>query len=169
MEWQKAGRWFKERGRSVWQTQLEWGNMHRVVQSHKRLVSNMSWQLDAWPWLDLRTTTTPSVHLHPFHAKSFRYNPYSSENEVEEEGTSRDAFSKDLHHLAKFRGVAFEWGGLGITDNLHSPQSPFGQIDTFSFRVILLSVNDEMLRGVREENPYQLFFLPCDLGRCPSF
>lgn len=75
--------------------------MHRVVQTHKRLVPNMSRQLDARPWLDL-STTTPSIHLHPFHAKSFRCNPYSSEKE----GTSGHVFLKDLHQSSQSRGVA---------------------------------------------------------------
>lgn len=58
---------------------------------------------------------------------------------------------------------------MGIIDNLHRPQSPFGQTDTFSFRVMLLSVYDEMLRGVSEETLCPLFLLPCKLGRCPSY
>lgn len=54
-------------------------------------------------------------------------------------------------------------------DNLHTPQSPFGQIDTFTFRVTLLSVNDGMLGGVSEKSLAPLFLLSCKLGRCSSY
>lgn len=54
-------------------------------------------------------------------------------------------------------------------DNLHTPQGSSGQTDTFTFRLILLSVNDRMLRGVSEESLGHLFLLPCKLGGCPAY
>lgn len=52
-------------------------------------------------------------------------------------------------------------------DNLHSSGSPHGRDDTFSFRVMLLSVYDEMLRGVSQETPCPLFLLDLSVGEMP--
>lgn len=41
------------------------------------------------------------------------------------------------------------------------------QDDTFSFRVMLLSVYDEMLRGVSQETPCHLFLLDLEVGEMP--
>lgn len=54
----------KSERESVWQTHREWGKRHRVVQAHKRLVPNMSRQLDAWPWLDLSAATPPPAFIY---------------------------------------------------------------------------------------------------------
>lgn len=156
-----TGHWVKESRRGVWQTWREWGTGHRVEQAHKRLVPNMSWQLDAWPWLDV-STPTPSVHLHPFYAKSFRYNSYSSKKKEEEGGGGfRSTLSKRPPIASQVQRRGLEWGAVGIMDNLHTPQGSSGQTDTFTFRLILLSVNDRMLRGVSEESLGHLFLLPC--------
>lgn len=55
-----------------------------------------------WIWAQ----QPPPAFIYILPCQVIRYNPYSSENEEEEEGTSSHAFLKDLHHLAKLRGVA---------------------------------------------------------------
>lgn len=77
--------------------------------------------------------------------------------EEEEEGTSGHAFPKGPSaRRSKSGGVASDEAASAFTDNLHCSR---GRVDTFSLRVVLLSVYDEMLRGVSEETPCPLFLL----------
>lgn len=61
-------------------------------------------------------------------------------------------FSKRPPQLSQVQRRGIEWGAVGIMDDLHTPQSPFGPTDTFTFRVILPSVSDGMLKGFSKES-----------------
>lgn len=68
----------------------------------------------------------------------------------------------------KLRGVALNEVLSALWTTFTALGAPHGQDDTFSVRVMLLSVYDEMLRGVSQETQWpSYFYLTCQLGKCP--